>query len=307
MTVKIVPRVTRRPIMAAALVSALMVAPLASSWAGSLKDAIDFYKQGAFESAAPILERLADAGDPVASFWLGSMWHQGHGKPVNYRTAHSLYRLSAYHGNADAQNNLGLLYRDGRGVEKNLVVSYAWISLAASQGNGVAERNLARLGDRMTPDKIIEGQQLAAEYLEWISRPDRSARAQSGKKVSSASEAPNHATPTRARQGDEASSGPVVLASTGAADKDQGTPRTIQRDQFIVQLGLFRNPNGIAKLERTLRGKGIDFSKKAVTIRGTAYQQFRVGPFHQADMARKTSRRIDKILRINSAVIPVPS
>jgi len=67
-----------------------------------------------------------------------------------------------------------------------------------------------------------------------------------------------------------------------------------------VQLGLFRNPNGIAKLERTLRGKGIAFSKKAVTVRDRSYQQFRVGPFPRADAAKNTARRIDMILHINS-------
>jgi TPR repeat protein len=58
--------------------------------AATLDDAVAFYKQGAFADAAPILEHLADAGDPTANFWLGSMWHQGRGKPVNYRTAHGL-------------------------------------------------------------------------------------------------------------------------------------------------------------------------------------------------------------------------
>ncbi len=298
MTQNSIPRKIRRPIIMAALMGAIIVAPIASSNAASLKDAIDFYKRGAFESAAPILERLADAGDPVASFWLGSMWHQGHGKPVNYRTAHHLYRLSAYHGNADAQNNLGLLYRDGRGVEKNLVVSYAWISLAAGQGNVVAERNLSRLTDRMTSTKIMEGQQLAAEYLEWISRPDRQARAGDVKKVS---EAPV------ASSGAEKATGRVILTSTGNTSEITQALAAARRDQFIVQLGLFRNPNGIAKLERTLRGKGIAFSKKAVTIRGRSYQQFRVGPFPRADAAKNTARRIDKILHINSSVIPVPS
>jgi len=298
MTHNSLPRKVRRPIMVAALLGAIMVTPLASPSAASLKDAIDFYKRGAFDSAAPILERLAGSGDPVASFWLGSMWHQGHGKPVNYRTAHHLYRLAAYHGNADAQNNLGLLYRDGRGVERNLVVSYAWISLAAAQRSAVAERNLERLTECMSPAKIMEGQQLAAEYLEWISRPDRQACVGKEKKVSAAPATSN--PPEKTRVG-------VVLTSTTGVSATTQAPAVTLRDQFIVQLGLFRNPNGIAKLERTLRGKGISFSKKAVTIRGRSYQQFRVGPFPRVDAAKKTARRIDKILHINSAVIPVPS
>ena len=289
------PRKPRRPLIVAAFVGALTMAPVGGLGAATLQDAIAFYKQGAFDSAAPILERLANTGDPGASFWLGSMWHQGRGKPVNFRTAHQLYRIAAYHGNADAQNNLGLLYRDGRGVEKNSVVSYAWFSLAAARKNLVAKRNLARLAERMTSARILEGQHLASEYLEWISSPRKAAGSKALRKLSVAP------------GGVKAGGASIVLASSvpsGASSPPLAIPG---REYFIIQLGFFRNAEGIAKLEHTLEQQGFDFARKTVTIRGTSYQRFRVGPFRDPGVANNTARRINRILHIDSAVIPVPS
>lgn len=285
----------RRPIIAAAFMGALTIAPLGAPAAATLQDAIVFYKQGAFDSAAPILERLANSGDPVASFWLGSMWHQGRGKPVNFRTAHHLYRMAAYHGNADAQNNLGLLYRDGRGVEKNPVISYAWFSLAAARDNRVAIRNLARLAEQMTSAKILEGQQLAGEYLAWILTPGKAAGSGASKKLSVAPKAVNNA------------GAGVVLASSRSSDAPGRVGGSVGGKRFIVQLGFFRDAEGIARLENTLSNQGFDFARKTVTIRGTSYQRFRVGPFLDAGAASNTALEINRILKIDSAVIPVPS
>lgn len=286
---------TRFRIIAAAFAGVLTLSPLGGLGAATVQDAIALYKQGEFENAAPILERLANAGDPVASFWLGSMWHQGRGKPVNFRTAHHLYRMAAYHGNADAQNNLALLYRDGRGVEENSIVSYAWFSLAAARDNTVAKRNLSRLSDRMTATKILEGQQLASEYLEWISAARKGPVSGTSIKLATA--------PTRVNT----SRGKIVLVSTNSSGVSNQPAAKVGTDQFIVQLGLFRSTDGIARLERKLGKQGVDFIRKTVTIRGTSYQRFRIGPFNDSAAARDTARRINKILKINSAVIPVPS
>lgn len=283
----------RLSLATAAIAACVAAIPMTGLGASTLKDAIAFYKHGAFATAAPILERLAKSGDPTASFWLGSMWHQGRGKPVNFRTAYRLYRVSAYHGNADAQNNLGLLYRDGHGVEPNPVVSYAWFSLAAAADNKVAERNLDRLAEVMVADKILEGQQLASEYLEWITATrNTSDRGRSVKLSTIQGEATETATE------------PSV---TAGRDKVAATPALNKEERFVVQLGLFRSVDGIARLEKTLGKQGFDFVKTTVTIKGTPYERFRVGPFPDPGTAHNTARRINRILRLDSAVIPVPS
>lgn len=266
--------------------------------AATLDDAVAFYKHGAFDDAAPILEQLADAGDPTANFWLASMWHQGRGKPVNYRTAHNLYRTAAYHGNADAQNNLGLLYRDGEGVEQNSVVSYAWFALAAAQDNPVAERNLDRLSRRLRPNQVLEGQQLAAEYLVWIARTrDVGGTARKHTPIDSARP---HAAKKSRPPADAGAASPVPSVKARAT----GTPG---RDHFLVQLGLFRDPSGIKRLESNLRKRGIRFVNQPIEIRGTQYQRIRVGPFDDPRSARQTATKINRLFKITSAVIPLPS
>ena len=295
---------TSRPsarLLATALLTAFTFGPSGGVAAATLDDAVAVYKQGAFEDAAPILEHLADAGDPTANFWLGSMWHQGRGKPVNYRTAHGLYRTAAYHGNADAQNNLGLLYRDGEGVEQSPVVSYAWFSLAAAQDNPVAKRNLDRLSTRMRPGEILEGQQLAAEYLAWIGTT-RDAR-RSGKS----------GAPARIARPAATDPGPVVAAARGSATVavtktvKSPHPASVNPDHFLVQLGLFQNPSGIKRLESALHRQGIRFVNQPISIRGAQYQRIRVGPFNDLGMARQTAREINTLFNLKSSVIPLPS
>ena len=140
---------------------AFAVAMGAQAGATSLEDAVALYKRGDYETAAPVFERLARAGDPKAEFWLGSMWHNGKGRPVNYETALRLYGDAALAGNADAQNNLALLHRDGKGVEPDLIRAYAWFSLAAAQDHSAARTNLSRLRDRLTSKEILAGQTMA--------------------------------------------------------------------------------------------------------------------------------------------------
>jgi hypothetical protein len=276
-----------------AMTATITIGPSGLSLAATLDDAVAYYRQGAFEDAAPILEQLADAGDPAANFWLGSMWHQGRGKPVNFHTAYKLYRTAAYHGNADAQNNLGLLYRDGEGVEQSDVVSYAWFSLAAAQDNPTAKRNLDRLSGRMEPAEILGGQQLAVEYLEWIGRTRNTRR-------TSSSEHPATAKSS-------AIAGKATIRSTNPGAKTTPKVASISQDQFIVQLGLFRSPSGIKRLESNLNKYGIRFVNQPISIAGTRYQRIRVGPFVDLKTARQTARRINEIFRLNSAVIPIPS
>jgi cell division septation protein DedD len=213
-------------------------------------------------------------------------------------------RLSAYHGNADAQNNLGLLYRDGHGVEPNPVVSYAWFSLAAARDNKVAERNLRRLADVMLADKILEGQQLASEYLEWITATRNASNGGRSVELSAAQgEAPETMAET-APKSDRVATTPLTLNKPVPLTK----PVILTKEErFVVQLGLFRSVDGIARLEKTLGKQGFDFVKTTVTIKGTPYERFRVGPFPDPGTAHGIARRINRILSLDSAVIPVPN
>jgi hypothetical protein len=316
-----------------------------------LDDAIAAYRVGDYRVAMPVFERLAHQGNPDAQFWLGSMWHQGRGKPSNFKEAFVFYRAAAYAGNADAQNNLGLLYRNGEGVEQNLLVAYAWLSLAAAQNNVAAKRNLDNLADRMNSDQILQGQQLTAEYLERIG-VERSNRAMSrGIAMSpqaarperpvalAAPPVPPAAQPlapvtaaalpvstrqTSAPQGHEATGRPSdrPMPSAALAEVSAPNPRmAVYRDEatsaisggrpaleelFMVQLGLFRTPAGIGRIEQRLSREGLAFRNERIEVRGEGFQRIRLGPFATHEQARSMSMRMNQIFALQSAVIPLP-
>ena len=144
----------------------------------------------------------AEQGDPFAQFNLGIMYELGDSIPQNYseavrwyRAAAQLgndpamynlaikledgigvqendveaalwYRISAEHGYIDSQYNLGLMYFYGNGVPENHVRAYMWWSVAAAQGYERAKTNRDILIDRLTPDQLARGQDMATRCFE---------------------------------------------------------------------------------------------------------------------------------------------
>jgi TPR repeat protein len=85
------------------------------------------YRGGDFAGAANLLEPLANAGMPIAQFWLGRMYNRGEGVDLNRAEAYSLWRS------------------------------------AASAGSERAATALANLTSRLSPDEIIVAEQRHAE------------------------------------------------------------------------------------------------------------------------------------------------
>jgi TPR repeat protein len=65
-------------------------APLA---AGPYEDAVAAYNRGDYATALRLLRPLAEQGDVVAQFNLGTMYANGHGVSQNYAEAAKWYRL----------------------------------------------------------------------------------------------------------------------------------------------------------------------------------------------------------------------
>jgi len=120
-------------------------------------DAIKWYRQA------------AEQDDAVAQFNLGIMYAKG-GAP-NYAEAAPWYRLAADHGLGGAQFNLGMMYAEGQGVSHDDVQAHMWLDLAAAQlpALGTNQRNSTvdardRVASKMTPQQILEAQELAFEW-----------------------------------------------------------------------------------------------------------------------------------------------
>ena len=130
------------------------------------------YKQGRYETAASIFEKLAEKGDhramsilgsmyadglgvsldpkkafvwfkeaaknnrPDAEYRLGSLYDHGLGVPQNNRKAIRWYQKATQHGYAPAQAMMGLKYARGDGFKRDKIKAYAWLSLSAPSFTG---------------------------------------------------------------------------------------------------------------------------------------------------------------------------
>ena len=111
--------------------------------------------------------RLAAAqGDAAAQYYLGNAYDFGAGVPENDAEAVKWYRLAAAQGDAVAQFTLGAMYADGKGVPRNYVRAYVWFSVAAAQDDANARRFRDIVSERLTPDQLARGQDIAVRCFE---------------------------------------------------------------------------------------------------------------------------------------------
>lgn len=77
--------------------------------AARVKLAESVYRGGDFQTAAKLLHPLADAGMPVAQFWMGRLYNRGEGVDLNRAEAYSLWRSAASRGSTQAATALANL------------------------------------------------------------------------------------------------------------------------------------------------------------------------------------------------------
>jgi hypothetical protein len=165
------------------------VAQAQSQVEGELNRAKAAFQLKKYDEAAARFQKLAEAGNPVAQFFLGRMAATGLGMPKDLARAIHWWQRSAEQGYAEAQAVLGFHYMQGLGVARSYAEAARWSRLAADQGHGGAAYNLAKIyssgGPGLTADR--------AEAEKWAktamakgfpdalqptpARPERSAQA----------------------------------------------------------------------------------------------------------------------------------
>ncbi len=107
------------------------------------------------------------------------MYQLGEVIPQDYAEAGSWYERAADQGLALAQFALGAIYARGQGVPEDLVRAHMWLSLSeahAAQITGAqkllrdAQELRDEVGQKMTPEQILEAEQLARD---WKPKPAR--------------------------------------------------------------------------------------------------------------------------------------
>jgi TPR repeat protein len=105
----------------------------------------------------------AEAGDPVAMFKLGLMFHEGIGTQPNVEQAIHWLTQAAEANVADAQARLGVLYYTGELVEQDSQRAYYWLLQAAHLGEPAS---MALLGTMYRDAKGVSVDKIAA--MKWF-------------------------------------------------------------------------------------------------------------------------------------------
>jgi DedD protein len=96
---------------------------------------------------------------------------------------------------------------------------------------------------------------------------------------------------------------PALLEKTPAKKAPAIVTKQIGKGEYLVQLGLFRNPGNISRIHAKLQGQGLKVMVEKVDLGGKRYQRLRVGPYVSKAEARSMAKRVDGILRIRSLVV----
>jgi uncharacterized protein len=123
----------------------LLAAMARSGVTGPLEDAQIAIERRDYSAALGILRPLAEQGDPVAQYRLGSMYIDGHGVPKDNTEGIKWYRRAAEQNNTLAQRMLGYKYEFGQDVTKDLSEAANWLRRAADLGDAEAQAQLANM------------------------------------------------------------------------------------------------------------------------------------------------------------------
>ena len=167
-----------------------------------LSDGVSAYQNKLYPNALAEFTYLAEEGNPAAAYYLGKMYLEGLGTPVNIAKARLLFqgadtayyfpasaelgklllrgaeqlpadptqglallKKAAHAGEADAAFELGMAYAHGTNVEQNLNYAFGYYLKAALQGHMKAQYALAKL--------YMEGRGVPQDYseaLKWLTR-----------------------------------------------------------------------------------------------------------------------------------------
>jgi hypothetical protein len=115
-------------------------------------------------------KQAAKKGDAIAQYTLGYMYLIGQGVPRDDEQAAYWYKKAAEQGEVSAQFNLGVMYSKGIGVIQNYKLAYVWDNLAAAQGHESAIREKKIIGKKLSPQQLIEAQNIETKIQHRINQ-----------------------------------------------------------------------------------------------------------------------------------------
>lgn len=92
----------------------------------SEKDGVQYYQNGQYKEAFSLLQKSADSGNAIASFYLGEIYRKGYGVKKDGNMACYRYLESARRGHQDAYLLTSVCHYLGKGMEKNDDEAFKW-------------------------------------------------------------------------------------------------------------------------------------------------------------------------------------
>lgn len=143
---------------------------LAEPWAWAddhpeLTAADEAYSAEDYEKAAALYRRDAELGVTAAQVNLAFLYMDGQGVPQDFRQAATWFLRAAEQGNREAQDNIGTLLQEGKGIQQDGVEAYKWFTVAGARDKAAA------LERQMTPERIAEARERAAQWLARAAKP----------------------------------------------------------------------------------------------------------------------------------------
>lgn len=155
--------------------AALKQEPLAEYWLGTLYER----GRGVAKSATQAMQwygAAAHAGNAKAMYRLGVAYTDGWDGEPDYGEAARWFTKAANFGVIDAEFNLAVLYERGEGVPQNLVDAFKWYAIAAAEGDAESKSRLDALATQIGSDDVAAAQKEASAFA--AVSPDPAANAE---------------------------------------------------------------------------------------------------------------------------------
>ena len=99
----------------------------------SENNGIQYYKNGEYQKALPLLEKAENTGSSRAAFYLGEMFRRGEGVNEDFSRSCTHYIKSAEGGNNNAYLLAGACSVMGKGIKQNFAEALNWFKKASDE------------------------------------------------------------------------------------------------------------------------------------------------------------------------------
>ena len=88
-----------------------------------------------------------------------------------------------------------------------------------------------------------------------------------------------------------------------AETKPEAVTEPVDRGRYLVQLGLFRDPHNVDRIQAKLKVRGIKVTARQISLGGRSYNRLHVGPYVHKAKAKAMAGLVNDVLGIRSLLL----